>query len=217
MILNGPPEDPPAHKGACCAACVKGTLSGGGRSAAARGSAAGWRRRRSGFLAGLGDDETVPLSVTLQAVLRAMPACPTGRQLVSIMNGVLEKSSGGGFRMSSGATAQAFAALSDAVNSPASIGIEIPWLPWSDEPTYCAGTRPRDTAQNLIGRLLGNAAADVAVTERQIEVAKEAALELVKPTNYLEAAKKVAIVAGAGVVGLVVLKELVHRVGRAPA
>lgn len=76
-----------------------------------------------------------------QAVLQALPSCFTGKQAVQLMNEALEGVTGD-FDM------RARQYLSDAVNGPSSIGLEIPWF--AKDPVYCQGSAPYEKVKALI-------------------------------------------------------------------
>lgn len=78
---------------------------------------------------------------TPQAILQALPSCFTGKQAVQLMNEALEGWSGGDWR--------ARQMLSDAVNGPGSIGLEMPWF--AKDPVYCQGSAPYEKVRALIG------------------------------------------------------------------
>jgi len=132
------------------------------------------------MLADLGAGE-VPLSSDLQKMIRMLPKDVTGSQLVSFMNHGLELSYAGGFRLTSSDAFKARQKLSDAINSPASIGIEIPWWPFSTPKTYRAGDAPREKAISLVTKTIGETSGDIGVTEAKIEAVKELARDLTKP------------------------------------
>ena len=159
------------------------------------------------MLADLGATE-VPLAADLGKMVRMLPASVTGSQLVSFMNHGLELSSAGGFRLASSTdSARARQALSDAINSPASIGIEIPWWPFSTPPMYRAGDAPREKAISLVTKLIGETSGNIGSTEVKIEAVKELARDLTKPpfgapdwSTFFKRA--VLVVVGVGVVAV---------------
>jgi hypothetical protein len=93
-----------------------------------------------------------------------LPDCPTGRQIVGILNQALELSKGGGgVFFGSGAVQQK---VRDAINAPKTeLGVEIPFWPWTDEPTYCDGSPQKDKAAGLLLELAGEPAAADAKNE----------------------------------------------------
>jgi hypothetical protein len=152
---------------------------------------------------------TVPLADGLAQLIRSLPKCATGRQLVQFMNAGLELTATGGLQLSGNRDRQP---LSDAINSPASIGIVIPWFPWSEIPTYCAGAAQREKAIGLVTRAVGSASGEIGATAVKVEAVKELAADLAKPpfgaTDWGAFLKKIAI--GAVVVGGIVVA--VHAV-----
>lgn len=83
----------------------------------------------------------------------ALVDCPTGRQLVGWLSVVLDHHErvGGGLFFSNGLPVQK---VRDAINAPKTeLGIEIPFWPWSDEPTYCDGSPQKDGAMALVTTL----------------------------------------------------------------
>jgi hypothetical protein len=93
-----------------------------------------------------------------------LPDCPTGRQLIGILNQALEVSKGGGgVFFGSGAVQQK---VRDAINAPKTeLGVEIPFWPWAEEPTYCDGSPQKDKAAALLLELAGEPAAADAKNE----------------------------------------------------
>lgn len=93
-----------------------------------------------------------------------LPECPTARQIVGILNQALELSKGGGgVFFGSGAVQQK---VRDAINAPKTeLGAEIPFWPWSEEPTYCDGSPQKEKAGALLLELAGEPAAADAKNE----------------------------------------------------
>jgi hypothetical protein len=93
-----------------------------------------------------------------------LPECPTARQIVGILNQALELSKGGGgIFFGSGAVQQK---VRDAISAPKTeLGVEIPFWPWAEEPTYCDGSPQKDKAAALLLELAGEPAAADAKNE----------------------------------------------------
>jgi hypothetical protein len=188
-VILGADEINPAGRRArrrlrgCCAACD-------GSSSRAHGD-------RTSGLGAADTGATIPLVDAFGQLVKALPKCATGGDLVRFMNAALELSSKG-FRIGSSETAKAQQALSDAINAPKNeIGAEIPFFPWSTAPTYCAGAGPREKAITLATRAIGGASGDVSATAVKVQAVKELAADLVKPpfgaTDWGSFAKKIGI------------------------
>lgn len=102
-----------------------------------------------------------------------LPACPTGREIIGTLNKALERSrGGGGIFFSSGAVQQK---VRDAINAPKTeLGVEIPFWPWSEDPTYCDGTPQKEKAAALLLELQGEPARADAENERIEQKVKNA-------------------------------------------
>src|SRR4051812_18117574 len=98
----------------------------------------------------------------------ALPACPTGVQIIGTLNKALEVSKGGGgVFFGSGAVQQK---VRDAINAPKTeLGVDIPFWPWSADQTYCGGTPQKDKAAALLVELQG----EPAVADKENERIKQ--------------------------------------------
>jgi hypothetical protein len=116
------------------------------------------------------DTEVAP---NLEPAWPTLPACPTGRQIVGILNKALELSKGGGgIFWGSGAVQQK---IRDAINAPKTeLDMEIPFWPWSEDPTYCDGSPQKEKAAALLFELAGEPAAADKENERIKEKVKDA-------------------------------------------
>lgn len=138
--------------------------------------------------------EPVPLSGELQRLIRLLPSPARGRDLVSFMNSALELRDRG-FRSSSTESARARQLLSDAVNSPASIGIT------SMDALYKAPSPPYHAAINLAVKAIGPASGDISATHVKLQAAAEVPHDLRVNLEALVDRGGSYILIGAGVIG----------------
>lgn len=104
---------------------------------------------RSPGMAGMGDAGG---EAQIRALLASLPKCFDGATAVGILNqAAAVPPPAGADRGTTGFVRQHVA---DAVNSPASIGLEIPFWPWSTAPVYCAGSPQHNAVKALLASML---------------------------------------------------------------